>query len=141
MSVWWLSITSRIASRISSSVMRSERSTYLRHDSRVIAPSSTAPAVPSESVGFDSIARIRPALREWCITAEFSGEQATTSRRRPISLRYPPIPEMRPPPPRATYSASIESSWRDSSRPMVPWPATTAGSLYGETYTCPLSEA
>ena len=70
-----------------------------------MAPGSTAPAVPSESVGFDSSSRMRPALIEWCITAEFSGEQATTSRpgAPPSSdLRYPAIPATSPPPPSAT---------------------------------------
>ena len=63
----------RIAAMISSSPRRMKSSTCRRHSSKVIAPSSMPPAVPSEIVGRLSMSRIRPALIDSYITQELTG--------------------------------------------------------------------
>ena len=55
--------------------------------------------------------------------------------------RYEPTPLIKPPPPVAMNMASRSGNWRVSSTPMVPCPATTYGSLYGDTYVRPDSRA
>src|SRR5438876_10609693 len=45
------------------------------------------------------------------------------------------------PPPPEIYTLSLHDALPIYSRPIVPCPATTTGSLYGETYTRPCSSA
>ena len=47
-------------------------------------------------------------------------------------------PEMRPPPPTGTTTASTPSSWSMISRPMVPWPQITSSSSYGWMRVAPV---
>ena len=49
------------------------------------------------------------------------------------------IPDASPPPPIGITTVSAFSTWSASSRPIVPWPATTSGSSNGCTNVAPLS--
>ena len=100
--------------------------------------SSTPPAVPSDNVGFDGRSRILPACKDSYITQEFFGEQPTISTFGCTVFKYPPIPDIRPPPPTATMTVSILLKSSSSSTPIVPCPATITGSLYGEMYIAPV---
>ena len=70
--------------------------------SKVMAPGSTPPAVPSLKVGPEGRSRIRPASSEWCITADAAGEQPMMRVDGDSALMMPATPDASPPPPTAT---------------------------------------
>ena len=131
-----------MASRISSSETNTARSITRRQTSSVTEPGSRPPAVLSDSVGRSGTSTTRPARMHSYMTGEFSGQQPTTSTAGFVSFRYPPMPPISPPPPTATKTASRSGHLAAASRPpMVPCPAITSASLYGEMKTRPDSSA
>lgn len=92
-------------------------------------PDSTPPAVPSDSVGCDCKSVIWPFLIDSCITQEFIGETPNMLISLFKDFKYPPTPEIRPPPPTLINIASIISKSWSISYPTVPWPKITSMSL------------
>lgn len=73
--MWWAFMKSFIAYFISFSVTITYSSMGSRQSSKVMAPGSKLPDVPSESVGREARSRTLPVLTNSCITAEFFGWQ------------------------------------------------------------------
>ena len=55
-----------------------------------------------------------------------------------MDFKYPPTPEIRPPPPTDINTESMVLSSFKISKPRVPCPETIFGSLYGEIYVAPV---
>ncbi len=95
-------------------------------------------AIPSAIV--ESVSRVTgPAF--WRATAMLAAPAASTPTTRTWGIRAESaaaIPPISPPPPTGTATTSAVGTSSASSRPIVPWPATTNGSSNGGTSTAPV---
>ena len=86
----------------------------------MIDPISTPPAVPSDKVGSEDSSSCLPFFMDSYITQEFLGETPYILIVESIDFKYPPTPEMRPPPPTEMNTASIFFRSFHISNPIVP---------------------
>ena len=128
--VFWPSISARMAEAISSSLTVTISSTYCWHRAKVRSPGFFT-AMPSAMVATLRSSVGPPAWRDrymdaapaaWTPTIRHSGFSCFTAKA---------TPPMRPPPPMGTTICSTSGNCSRISRPMVPWPAITRGSLKG----------
>ena len=119
-----------LAAAISSSLTVTTSSTYCWHRAKVRSPGFFT-AMPSAMVDTLRSSVGPPAWRDrymdaapaaWTPTIRQSGFSCFTAKA---------MPPMRPPPPMGTTICSTSGSCSRISRPMVPWPAITSGSLKG----------
>ena len=113
----------RCASRIASSVTVTAVPTCSRATAKAMSPTLRVPsesaAMPATSTGTGS-----PASRALPRHVEVTGSTATTATSLANQAAIPPIS---PPPPTLTTTVSASGTCWESSRPIVPWPATTSG--------------
>ena len=94
-----------------------------------LEPISTPPAVPSERVSFDGKSNCLPAFKDSYITHEFSGETPYMLILLFLDFKYPPTPEISPPPPTEINTESTELSSLKTSKPRVHCPEIIVVSL------------
>ena len=132
--------TSLIAAQISSVLTVMTPSTSCWHRSKHTSPTCLT-ATPSANPSTLFSLQILPWWRDCSMALAPSGSTPITFTSGRMDLMYAAIPEMRPPPPTGTNTYSTLGSWRTTSMPTVPWPATTSGSSNGGTKVLPSSSA
>src|SRR5215472_2356336 len=99
----------------------------------VIESGSTFPAKPSAIVGSSGITTRQPASSAYSIVGDAEGSTPYTLMWGLSDLRAIKTPAINPPPPTGTTIASRSGAAATISSPIVPWPAITSASLYGDT--------
>mmetsp|Transcript_5593 Transcript_5593/g.22864 ORF Transcript_5593/g.22864 Transcript_5593/m.22864 type:complete len:210 (+) Transcript_5593:1346-1975(+) len=132
--------TSLIAAQISSVLTVMTPSTTCWQRSKHTSPTCRT-ATPSANPSTLFSLQILPWKSDCVIALAPSGSTPMTFTSGRMDLMYAAIPAMRPPPPTGTNTYSTLGSWRTTSMPTVPCPATTSGSSNGGTNVLPSSSA
>jgi hypothetical protein len=120
--------TSLIAAQIWSVSTSTMPSSSSRHSAKVSAPTCFTATPSANKPTWSSLTR-RPAFSDRAIASASTGSTPITLTDGRSRLMYDAIPEISPPPPTGTKTASGGcDDCLTISRPIVPWPAMTSGS-------------